>query len=168
MCAAFLPYPFLKRLQHERGRNEAGVELNFATNVLGCYLLTKGLAPALAATAAALALLRQLASSPSMGAAAPHGAGSLPASSATCFPGKAAAALAWPKATNLLARRLVCRDRRKDSLRLPKMPWQGHLACLQPPRPKSRQAGLAGSGKWQLLAVTVGKACLVASLANAH
>ena len=44
---------FLKRLQHERGRNEAGVELNFATNVLGCYLLTKGLAPALAATAAA-------------------------------------------------------------------------------------------------------------------
>ena len=76
--------------------------------------------------------------------------------------------LAWPKATSLLVRRLVCRDRHKDSLRVPKMPWQGHLAWLQPPRPRSRQAGLAGSGKWQLLAVTVGNAGVVACLANAH
>ena len=60
--------------------------------------------------------------------------------------------LAWPKATSLLVRRLVCKGRHKDSLRLPRMPWQGHLAWLQPPRPRSRQAGLAGSGKWQLLA----------------
>ena len=62
--------------------------------------------------------------------------------------------LAWPKATNLLVRRLVCKDRHKDSLRLPKMPWQGHLAWLQPPKPSAWLAGLAGSGNgsyWQLL-----------------
>ena len=71
--------------------------------------------------------------------------------------------LAWPKATNLLVRRLVYKDRHKDSLRLPKMPWQGHLAWLQPPRPRSRQAGLAGSGSGsycQLLAAAAGKAGL--------
>ena len=81
---------------------------------------------------------------------------------------KASSALAWPKATNLLELRLVCKGRHKGSLRLPRMRWQGHLACQQPPRPRSRQAGLAGSGKWQLLAATAGKACLVACLANAH
>ena len=42
--------------------------------------------------------------------------------------------LAWPKATSLLVRRLVCKGRHKDSLRLPRMPWQGHLAWLQPPK----------------------------------
>ena len=76
-------------------------------------------------------------------------------------------ALAWPKATSLLARRLARKGRRKGSLRLPKMPWQGHLACQQPPRPRSRQVGLASSGKRELLAATAGNAGLVACLANA-
>ena len=74
---------------------------------------------------------------------------------------------AWPKGTSPQALRPVRKGRHKGSLRWPKMPWQGLLAFLQPPKPKGWLAGLA-LGKWQLLAVTAGKACLVACLANAH
>ena len=62
--------------------------------------------------------------------------------------------LAWPKAASLLALRLARKGRHKGSLKLPKMPWQGHLACQQPPKPKARLAGLAGSGNgsyWRVL-----------------
>ena len=68
--------------------------------------------------------------------------------------------LAWPKGTSQLGQRLAPKGRLKGSLRWPRMPWQGHLACLQHPRPKGWLAGLAGSGKWQLLAAAAGNAGL--------
>ena len=49
--------------------------------------------------------------------------------------------LAWPKATSLLVLKLAHKGRHKGSLRLPRMLWQGHLACQQP----HRLEGLAGS-----------------------
>ena len=60
--------------------------------------------------------------------------------------------LAWPKATNLLARRLARRGRRKGSLGLPEVPWQRHLACQQPPGLGAGRRGWQAQGNWwQLL-----------------